>query len=104
MLNGRANFLNFKEICYKNVKFRNHLPLRDSKSVRYIRKFVICEFVITVKFWRFVKNFTRNSKKLRYIRGFAKFVFVLNEVYCMDPVSYLISYDVKLKLNFYHLF
>lgn len=36
MLNGSANFLDSKEICYKSVKFHHYSPLRDSESVCYI--------------------------------------------------------------------
>lgn len=52
MLNGSSNFLNCEEIRYKSVKFRYYTHLRDSKSVRYIRKFVIFEFVVTLTFFK----------------------------------------------------
>lgn len=49
MLNGSANLIICEGIHYKSVKFHYYLSLWDSKSVFYIRKFVIFEFVITEK-------------------------------------------------------
>lgn len=46
MSNGSAYFLYHKEIRYQSLNFRHFLTIRDSKSVRYIRKFVITEFVL----------------------------------------------------------
>lgn len=60
MLKGSANFLNCTEIRYKSVKFCNYSPLRDSQLVRYIRKSIKSEFVITIKF---CKEFHRWLKK-----------------------------------------
>lgn len=42
------HFLTCKEIRDKSVKYRHYLPPGDTKSVRYIRKFDVSEFVIKV--------------------------------------------------------
>ena len=65
------------ESCYKRCKFHYIFPQGDSKSVRYIRKFVISEFVITVTF---------NKDLLRILPGNQKnFVISVNSLY---PCSY----------------
>lgn len=53
-------FLNIKIIRYKSVKFCHYL--RDSKVVRYIRKFVIPEFVIN-EFAMISLDFSRGLKE-----------------------------------------
>lgn len=50
MLSGINNFLNCKVIRFKRVEFCFYSPLRDSKPVRYFRKFAISGFVITVQY------------------------------------------------------
>lgn len=50
MLNESSNFINCKEICYKNVEFCHHSSLWDSKSVWYICKFIISKFIITITY------------------------------------------------------
>lgn len=58
MLNSSENFFNCKEICYKSVKFHHYSSLWNSKSVRYIRK-----FVKTLKFCKDnLKNFPGTQK------------------------------------------
>lgn len=49
MLNGSSKYVICKEIRYKTAKFHYNSPIRDLKSVRFIRRFIITEFVITIK-------------------------------------------------------
>ena len=52
------------KVRYKRCKIHLILPQRESKSVRYIRKFVISEFVITVKFYKdLLRIVPENQKK-----------------------------------------
>lgn len=51
MLNGSAICNRFR---YGSVKFRYHSPLWDSKSVRYVRKFVASESFINVQFFKYL--------------------------------------------------
>lgn len=84
MLNSSENFFNCKEICYKSVKFHHYSSLWNSKSVRYIRK-----FVKTLKFCKDnLKIFPGTQKKLRYIRYVAISMFVLNKFYCTCIMMY----------------
>lgn len=68
---------------FKTCNFPYFSSLQDSKLVRYIRIFVLTEFVVFIKFYklRFVKNFAGDSKKLGHVRDFAKSIgmFALNK-------------------------
>lgn len=83
MLNDSAIFFKCKESRNKSVKLGYYSSLRNSKSVRSIRRFVISEFDFTVKF---CNDFLRISSGIQktfaiYIRKFAIFVIVLNKFY-----------------------
>lgn len=60
MLNDSANC---NEILYDSVKCRYHLPHWDSKSVHYVRKFIVSDFVINVKFCEDLLRFLPGTQK-----------------------------------------
>lgn len=79
-----ANFLIDKKIRYKNFEIRYFSPVRDSKSICYNRKFVLFEFVITVKFCKYLLKINfGDSTRHPYIRDFATYILVLNNFYCI---------------------
>lgn len=95
MSNSSANFLCQREIRYQSLKFRHFTTLRDSKSVRTIRKFVISKFVITVTFCKYLLRILPGiSKKLPDIWNFAISVIVLNEFDCTSNSNNIIPLDM----------
>lgn len=72
MLKFSTNVIKHKEIPYKSLKFRHYTPLRNSKSVHYIPKFVTSKCVTTVQFCKNnCSHFYQGLKKHRFIRYLA---------------------------------
>lgn len=59
----RKTFLNCEEICYKSVKFLHYSPIQDSESVRYICKFILSKFIMTVIFCKDLLRILPETKK-----------------------------------------
>lgn len=78
---GVANFWNYEEIRYKGLKFHYISPLQDSKSIRYIHKYSISKFIITIKFCKDLWRILPETIKLCFIWDFAKSMFILNKFF-----------------------